>query len=66
MKNTAYHAGWMPQLLDIFGMPDAIPGITDLTDKRIVFGFSKRIIRVELQSGTGLFPLRWIEQQGNL
>ena len=40
--------GVMPQLLDLFGVFDAILGISALTDKRIVFDFNKRIIRVEL------------------
>lgn len=40
--------GMMPQLIDMFGVFDAILGISTLTDKRIMFDFNNRTIRVEL------------------
>lgn len=47
-RSRSVRLGRMPQLLDMFGMFDAILGITDLTDKQIVFDFRKRMIRIEL------------------
>lgn len=36
--------GQLPPVLDVFGLFDAIIGITDLTDGRIIFDFGKQII----------------------
>ena len=44
----AVKIGLMPQKYEQFGLFDAILGISALTDKRIVFDFSKRQIRVYL------------------
>ncbi len=38
--------GAMPQLLDMFGIFDAILGVTSLTDKAIVFDFERKEIRL--------------------
>ena len=40
--------GRMPQVLDMFGMFDAILGITALTDKKVVFDFDRKEIRIKL------------------
>ncbi len=47
-RSRSVKLGVMPQLLDMFGVFDAILGISTLTDKRIVFDFNNRTIRVEL------------------
>jgi hypothetical protein len=40
--------GLMPQLLDLSGLFDGIVGITALTDKRLVFDFEKKVLRVKV------------------
>ena len=40
--------GQMPQILDMFGMFDAILGITALTDKRVVLDFANKVIGIKL------------------
>ena len=36
----------MPQVIDMFGMFDAIFGVTALTDRRIVFDFDRQEMTV--------------------
>ena len=40
--------GLMPQLLDLSGMFDGIVGMKELTDKRLVFDFEKKVLRVKI------------------
>ena len=40
--------GQMPQILDMFGIFDAILGIAALTDKRIAFDFANKVIGIKL------------------
>ena len=47
--------GTMPGMLDLFGMFDAILGISSLTDDKIVFDFDRKEIRIAM-SGEGKQP----------
>lgn len=40
--------GLMPELLDLSGMFDGIVGISALTDKRLVFDFERKVLRVKV------------------
>jgi hypothetical protein len=40
--------GLMPEMLDLSGLFDGIVGIKELTDKRLVFDFERKVLRVKI------------------
>lgn len=48
MSSRSIKMGMMPEVLDMFGLFDAILGVTAITDKRIIFDFSRKVLLAKM------------------